>query len=88
MRRRRPVTEVPDVVGLNAGDACDIVRAAGLVPYGPEYAAEPTSGTVTEQRPVGTAGAEEGTAVFLWTRGHPDTADDLVPRPLEEASPV
>ncbi|TCP47211.1 hypothetical protein EV191_1125 [Tamaricihabitans halophyticus] len=74
------------MVGLNAADACDIVRAAGLVPYGPDYADEPMSGTVTEQRPIGTAGAEQGSPVFLWTRGHPDGADVVLTQPSKAGS--
>lgn len=83
MRRRRPVTEVPDVVGLEATDACDIVRAADLVPYGPDYTAEPSTGIVTDQRPVGAAGAEAGSPVFLWTMGHRDNSGLLSPEPVE-----
>lgn len=74
----RPVTEVPDVVGLGAVDACAIIRAAGLEPYGPDFAPEPTAGVVTAQIPIGTAGAEEGSAVFLWTHGGKTTAHDVV----------
>ncbi|MEU6643068.1 PASTA domain-containing protein [Saccharomonospora sp. NPDC046836] len=86
MHRPRPVTEVPDVVGLGAQDACSIVRGAGLVPVGPDGADEPTSGVVTAQRPVGTAGAEKGTEVVLWTHMGRDVYADLVPpTPVESA---
>ncbi|PRX45933.1 hypothetical protein B0I33_10879 [Prauserella shujinwangii] len=80
------MTEVPDVVGLGAEDACEIVRRAGLVPFGPEGADAPTSGVVTGQRPVGAAGAEEGAPVYLWTNRGKDLAGDLVgPTPVESA---
>ncbi len=36
--------DVPDVVGLNADDACAIVRGTGLLPVGPDGAAAPSSG--------------------------------------------
>lgn len=85
MKRQRPVTEVPDVVGLSATDACAAVRGAGLVPYGPEYAAEPDSGMVTAQRPIGTAGSEEGSPVFLWTRASGDAAHDPVDSDMASA---
>jgi beta-lactam-binding protein with PASTA domain len=78
-REDRPITEVPDVVGLGAQEACAIVRAAGLVPSGPDFAAEPSSGVVTAQRPIGTAGAEEGTVVFLWAQRGPGMAYDVLP---------
>lgn len=83
MWKRRPVTEVPDVVGLEATDACAIVRAAELVPYGPDYTEEPSTGIVTDQRPVGAAGAEAGSPVFLWTMGHRDRAETFAPEPVE-----
>lgn len=78
MGELHPVTEVPDVVGLGAEDACAIVRAAGLEPYGPKHAPEPTSGVVTAQRPIGNAGAVEGSPVFLWTQGGKDFSRDVV----------
>lgn len=79
MREGGEVTEVPDVIGLDADDASAIVRRAGLVPFGPEYTAEPTSGVVTAQRPIGTAGSERGAAVFLWTEGGRREAEEPVP---------
>ncbi|ASR36786.1 hypothetical protein BAY61_19290 [Prauserella marina] len=89
MREPRPVTEVPDVVGFEAGDACEIVRRAGLVPIGPDGEDEPTTGIVTAQRPVGTAGAEEGTPVVLWTHPGKDAAAELdAPSPVKSAVPV
>ncbi|PXY23513.1 hypothetical protein DI005_19335 [Prauserella sp. PE36] len=91
MHRPRPVTEVPDVVGFGAQDACSIVRRAGLVPVGPDDGAEPTTGVVTAQRPVGTAGAEEGAHVVLWTHPGRETESELVPpTPVEagELDPV
>ncbi|KMS92271.1 PASTA domain-containing protein [Prauserella rugosa] len=86
MHRPRPVTEVPDVVGLGAEDACDIVRRAGLVPVGPDGADAPQSGVVSSQRPIGAAGAEEGATVVLWTHPGRDAAEALVgPSPTESA---
>ncbi|TWE28913.1 hypothetical protein FHX69_1581 [Prauserella muralis] len=77
------------MVGLGAEDACEIVRRAGLVPVGPDGADEPTTGVVTAQRPVGTAGAEEGAEVVLWTHpGRDATADVHPPSPVESAVPV
>lgn len=74
------------MVGLGAEDACTIVRRAGLVPVGPEGADEPTTGVVTAQRPIGTAGAEEGAEVVLWTHPGRDSAEALVPpTPVEAA---
>jgi beta-lactam-binding protein with PASTA domain len=86
MRRRRPVTEVPDVVGLGAQDACAIVRRAGLVPCGPEGEPEPLSGVVVAQAPVAPAGAEQGAEVVLWTQLGPNHGAALVPpTPTESA---
>lgn len=76
------------MVGFDADDACAIVRAAGLVPYGPGHTAAPTTGVVTAQRPIPAAGAECGAAVMLWT-GDKHDADVLPgPTPLAPASPV
>lgn len=79
MRRRRPVTEVPDVVGLGSEDACEIIRRRGLVPRGPDGDEEPGPGVVVAQVPIATAGAEEGTEVVLWTQLGPDAPADPVP---------
>lgn len=87
MRRPRPVTEVPDVVGLSAEDACDIVRRAGLVPVGPDGDDSTLSGVVTAQRPIGTAGAEEGAEVVLWTHpGRDSSSDAVLPDPTKIGS--
>ncbi|MGH3451473.1 MAG: PASTA domain-containing protein [Haloechinothrix sp.] len=56
------------MVGFGAEDACEIVRAAGLVPSGPDFTEAPATGVVIAQRPIGAAGAEEGNLVFLWTQ--------------------
>jgi beta-lactam-binding protein with PASTA domain len=86
MRRRRPVTEVPDVVGLGTEDACEILRRARLVPRGPEGEAEPGPGVVVAQAPVAPAGAEEGSDVILWTQLGPEAMGDLLPpTPTESA---
>lgn len=83
MRRPRPVTEVPDVVGLGAEDACDIIQRAGLVPVGPDRTERPRSGVITLQRPIGHAGAEEGAEVTLWTHpGRDESADLVQPSPV------
>lgn len=82
-----PITEVPDVVGLGAAEACALVRAAGLIPYGPDFEPEPTSGVVSGQAPIGAAGAERGAPVFLWTRGgRGGDAEILPPTPVESGS--
>jgi beta-lactam-binding protein with PASTA domain len=87
--RRSPITEVPDVVGLDAQDACAIVRAAGLEPFGPDYVDAPESGVVTGQAPIATAGAERGAPVFLWTgRGKSSPAPVVPPRTTESLTPV
>lgn len=86
MGKPRPVTEVPDVVGLGAGDACEIIRAAGLEPFGPDHGPEPMSGTVIAQRPIGNAGAEEGSPVFLWTAGGKDVEHDTLLPQTESAN--
>ncbi len=88
MDRPRPVTEVPDVVGLGADDACDIVRRAGLIPVAPGGTELPMSGIVTAQRPVGAAGAVEGAEVVLWINpGKEATVGAGSTGPLETASP-
>lgn len=84
VRGGRRITEVPDVVGLGAVDACAIVRAAGLVPAGPDSTEAPTTGVVTAQRPIGAAGAEEGTTVVLWAHRRPGTEESPVPPPRHE----
>jgi hypothetical protein len=88
VRRRPRVTEVPDVVGFDADDACAIVRSAGLVPCGPGHTAAPASGVVTAQRPISGAGAEHGSAVALWTGDKPDADALSSPSPLAPASPA
>jgi len=86
MRRRRPVTEVPDVIGLGSEDACEIVRRRGLVPRGPDGANEPGPGVVVAQAPVAMAGAEQGSEVVLWTQLGPESTADIVPpSPTESA---
>ncbi|NKQ55430.1 hypothetical protein HFP15_21335 [Amycolatopsis sp. K13G38] len=70
---------MPDVIGLGAENACDIVRRAGLVPCGPEGEPEPVTGVVVAQAPVATAGAEQGSEVVLWTQLGPDHSAELVP---------
>lgn len=79
MRAQQPVTEVPDVVGFDAEDACAMIKRAGLVPSGPDEAAAPNSGVVTAQRPVGNAGAEKGSTVVVWAHGGRHSAEQLVP---------
>lgn len=79
---------MPDVVGFAADDACAIVRAAGLVPYGPGHTPAPTTGVVTAQRPIPAAGADHGAAVVLWTGDKSDAGVLPGPSPLAPASPV
>lgn len=79
------ITEVPDVVGLNADDACAIVRAAGLVPRGPNSTTAPTEGTITAQRPIAMAGAVVDDPVTLWTVAGPGHADVSMPPVASEA---
>lgn len=67
MRRKWPEIEVPDVEGLAAADASEILTRAGLAPRGQDGGPAPTHGTVTAQRPVPTALAEAGTTVVLYT---------------------
>lgn len=86
MRGHRPVTEVPDVVGLGAEDACEIVRRAGLVPRGPEGEPEPGSGVVVAQAPIAPAGAEQGSEVVLWTQLGPGSETDFAPPPRPESA--
>jgi beta-lactam-binding protein with PASTA domain len=85
MRGHRPVTEVPDVVGLGAVDACEIVRRAGLVPRGPDDRAEPASGVVVAQAPIAPAGAEQGSEVVLWTQLGRGSGADATPPPTTES---
>lgn len=78
---------VPDVVGFDATDACEMVRAVGLVPYGPGFGPAPTSGTVLAQDPVANADAEPAAAVVMWTQSG-KTADELVaPTPAGAETP-
>lgn len=74
MRSEPRITEVPDVVGLSADDACAVVRAAGLVPRGPNSTTAPTVGTIIAQRPIAMAGAVVDDPVILWTVAGPGRA--------------
>lgn len=69
--------DVPDVVGFDVSDACEMLWAAELVPYGPEMAPAPTTGTVVAQEPAAGASAEPAKPVMLWTHGM-NAADALV----------
>ncbi|MCA1655469.1 MAG: PASTA domain-containing protein [Pseudonocardiaceae bacterium] len=82
------MTEVPDVVGFDASDACAMVRAAGLEPCGPDHTTAPTTGTVTAQRPISAAGAERGAQVTLWTTDRPGGSVPLGSPRLAPGSPV
>lgn len=79
MRAQQPVTEVPDVVGFDADEACTMIDRAGLIPVGPDHTQAPTDGVVTSQRPVGNAGAERGSKVVVWAHGGRRSAEELVP---------
>jgi beta-lactam-binding protein with PASTA domain len=76
VRGRQRLTEVPDVVGFSASDACAIVQAATLVPYGPQFSSAPTTGVITAQQPEPGAGVKEGAPVFLWAIGGSGTPAD------------
>ncbi|MQA63963.1 MAG: PASTA domain-containing protein [Actinophytocola sp.] len=80
------MTEVPDVVGLSADDACAVVRAAGLVPTGPNSTTAPTEGTIVAQRPIAMAGAVVDDPVILWTVAGPGRVGASVPPVAAEAS--
>jgi beta-lactam-binding protein with PASTA domain len=62
-----PAAEVPDVVGFDAADACEMVRAAGLVPCGDEDTPAPSTGVVMAQTPGAGVTATVGEAVVLRT---------------------
>jgi hypothetical protein len=62
-----PMATVPAVVGFDAADACDMVRWAGLVPYGPDFGPARTTGVVHAQHPPGGATTTIGAAVFVHT---------------------
>jgi beta-lactam-binding protein with PASTA domain len=62
-----PAAEVPDVVGFDAVDACEMVRTAGLVPYGDDYAPAPSTGVIMAQTPGAGLTATVGEAVVLRT---------------------
>ncbi len=62
------------MVGFDAADACEMVRAAGLIPYGQEYAPAPESGVIMAQAPGAGRVATVGEAVLLQT-----DAGDLAP---------
>lgn len=62
-----PAAEVPDVVGFDAADACQMVRTAGLVPYGPDDTTPPSVGVILEQTPPPGTDATVGQAVILHT---------------------
>ncbi|MEE2060181.1 PASTA domain-containing protein [Rhodococcus artemisiae] len=78
--------EVPDVVGLNADDACAIVRGTGLLPVGPDGAAAPATGVIVAQEPSGSAVVARGTEVVLWNQDSGgERRDASVPHRIESA---
>lgn len=79
------VNQVPDVVGFDAVDACEMVRAAGLVPYGPQFEPAPATGVIVAQEPEPATGVEPAAAVVLWTEDRRADAD-LVHGPTSSAS--
>src|SRR5699024_3061358 len=79
MRAQQPVTEVPDVVGCDAADACVRSTRAGFVRGGPHPTEAPSDGVVASQRPLGNAGAERGSKVTVWAHGGRKPAEELVP---------
>lgn len=81
-----PTVEVPDVVGFDGSDAGEMLRAVGLVPYGPAFGPAPVTGTVVAQDPEALTVTEHAGSVTLWTHGD-RTADARVdPTPAEPAS--
>lgn len=77
--------QVPDVVGFDAVDACEMVRAAGLVPYGPQFEPAPATGTIVAQEPEPAARVEPAAPVVLWTDDR-RAAADRVHGPTSSAS--
>lgn len=57
--------QVPDVVGFSAIDGCEMILAAGLVPYGPGLEPPPTDGVVVRQQPEAFSNAQAGDPVVL-----------------------
>jgi beta-lactam-binding protein with PASTA domain len=89
VRGRQRLTEVPDVVGFSASDACEIVQAANLVPYGPRFSSAPTTGVITAQQPDPGADAKEGAPVFLWAMGGSGaSAESVLPFAAASSEPV
>ena len=73
------MTQVPDVVSFDAMDGCEMVRAAGLVPYGPGHAPPPEEGVIVKQDPEGFSELAPGAPVVLMTqdsRGAAEGAPD------------
>lgn len=62
-----PTAAVPDLVSLDAVDACQLVRQAGLVPCGPEEAPAPETGVVLGQEPAAGTASTVGASVVLHT---------------------
>jgi beta-lactam-binding protein with PASTA domain len=67
MGGQRRVTTVPDVIGLEATTAAAAVLAAGLTPFGRNYAPAPESGSITDQSPEPGARAVPGAPIILET---------------------
>ncbi|MCK0090465.1 PASTA domain-containing protein [Rhodococcus sp. F64268] len=68
LRRGRPTSEVPDVVGFDADDACAMVLGSGFVPVGPDNSPAPSTGVIVAQQPPGSTSAEPGAEVILWNQ--------------------
>lgn len=80
-------TQVPDVVGFDADDACEMIRAAGLRPRGPGDTDPPTGGSVVDQEPVAAASVLSGSVVVVRTHGG-GMAGDRDPGPADMAEPL
>jgi beta-lactam-binding protein with PASTA domain len=77
------VATVPDVIGLGAAEATDIIEQAGLTPYGPAHSTSPETGTVTEQDPeLGQRAVPNAPVVLTVAPGGIRTDPDLAGVPV------
>ncbi len=83
----QPTAQVPDVVGFDADDACEMIRAAGLRPRGPDDTDPPVDGSVVAQDPPAAASVAVGSVVVVRTHGG-GMAGDRGPGPADIAEPI